>query len=67
MAIKCWTIALTSAASGAVKPAYYYKHTDDSWVNEFQGGCIFFDKKSCEKKYKELNVFGPEIIEGSVE
>jgi len=64
MAIKCWTIALKECDSG--KAVFYYNVVRDSWVREFQGGCMFFDEVSAREKQKELNIYGVDVIEGSV-
>lgn len=64
--IKAYAIAIVECLSGPVTPVFYYNHVRDTWVREFQGGCAFFTEEECEAKERELNIFGTEVISGSL-
>lgn len=67
MAVKAWALALIKDVSSEIEPVYYYNSVRKTWVKEFQGGCAFFSEKDCLKAQEELNIFGVEIVKGSID
>ncbi len=62
--IKTWAIIIPKGDS--TEPALYYNDVRDKWVQDFQGGCCFFDEKSALNKLIELNILGVTVVEGTV-
>lgn len=65
MAITTWAIVIPKGNS--TEPALYYNEIKGKWVQEFQGGCCFFDEKSALEGLSKINVMGATVVKGAVD
>lgn len=63
--ITTWAIIIPKEDS--TEAALYYNDVRGTWVNDFQGGCCFFDEKSALSSFSKLNVMGATVVKGTVD
>lgn len=62
--IRTWAIAIMKSSSN--EPVLYYNVVRNKWVNDFQGGCAFFNEKSAQSKLNQLDIDGARVVKGLV-
>lgn len=62
--IMSWVIAIPKEDS--TEPALYYNDVRGTWVQDCQGGCVFFDEKSANNTLSKLNVMGATVVKGAI-
>lgn len=65
--VETWALTLNKCESGPLTPVFYYNHIDDTFERKFSMKCAYLGENECIKKEKDLNIFGLEIVKGTMD
>lgn len=63
--VVAWILGLVNWESS--EPVFYYNTVEDKFERQFSNQCAYLSEKDCEKKEKELNIDGLQVIKGTMD
>lgn len=63
--VETWVLGLVNWESS--EPVFYYNTVEDKFERKFNNQCAYLSEKDCEKKEKELNIDGLQVIKGTMD